>query len=149
MTERVSNPLNMASLNLNTCGILLIAFTIPNIRGEIKPFPVPEINPDKDLFVAFGPNLKGNSDRTAGVNDDGSTGLFRISKHFPFFDGLYKHLSVSTNGVIGPQQVEEYAPDPFPLHNDKLMIAPFWADIDLTENGGRIYYRFVCLLCYT
>ena len=37
-------------------------------------------------------------------------------------------------------QVSQYTPDAFPLPDNRLLIAPFWADID-TTNGGVVYYR--------
>ena len=48
---------------------------------------------------------------------------------------------MNTNGVISfLSQVSQFTPDPFPLGNDRRLIAPFWADAD-TTNGGVVYYR--------
>ncbi len=126
----------MAYFEFNAFGILLFIIAIDNISGQNQAFPV--INPNPALFVDFG-----DMDLIAGVNDDGFTGNIPISTVFPFFDRLHNSLAVSTNGVIGPRQVLQYTPDPFPLANNAEMIAPFWADVDLTMNGGRIYYRYV------
>ena len=133
--------LNMISCMFKAFGIFGFFFAIDIIRGQNQPFPV--VNPDENLFVAFGPDLEGNPDDTVPVNDDGSTGSIPISTGFPLFDGIYHSLVVSTNGVIGPQGVEQYTSDLFSLDNGRKMIAPFWADVDTRMNGGRIYYRFV------
>ena len=37
-------------------------------------------------------------------------------------------------------QVSQYTPDPFPLGDDRRLVAPFWADVD-TTNGGQVFYR--------
>ncbi len=117
----------MASLKLENCGILLFIIVTNCTIAE-------------ELLLPFGPE---NGDKTAGVNDDGCTGPIRISKMFPFFDRIHDTLVVCTNGVIAPREVFHYSPDPFPQLNDVQMIAPFFADVDLTENDGRVYYRFV------
>jgi hypothetical protein len=38
------------------------------------------------------------------------------------------------------REVSQYTPDPFPLGDDRRLIAPFWADVDTTR-GGVVYYR--------
>jgi len=48
---------------------------------------------------------------------------------------------VNTNGAISFQQVlSQFTPSPFPLSNGRRIIAPFWADVDITE-GGTVWYR--------
>lgn len=48
---------------------------------------------------------------------------------------------MNTNGVISfLLEVSQYRPDPFPLGNNRRLIAPFWADAD-TRRGGVVYYR--------
>ena len=37
-------------------------------------------------------------------------------------------------------EVSQFTPDPFPLGDNRRLIAPFWADVD-TTNGGVVYYR--------
>lgn len=48
---------------------------------------------------------------------------------------------MNTNGLISfNRSISQYVPDPFPLVNDsRVMIAPFWADVDI-GNGGEIWY---------
>jgi len=36
--------------------------------------------------------------------------------------------------------VSQYTPDRFHLGNNRLLIAPFWADIDTTSEG-KVFYR--------
>ena len=50
-------------------------------------------------------------------------------------------LQVNTNGAISfIRQVSQFTPDPFPLDNNRRLIAPFWADVD-TRRGGNVSYR--------
>ncbi len=126
----------MAVLKLNNIAIICFMIAVNSIRGEF-PQPFPVVNPNPALFVDFGPHV----DQQIPISDDGSTGLFTISTEFPFFDNLYDSLFVSVNGAIGPREIGTYTLKPFPLHNGVEMIAPFWADVDLRTNGGRIYYR--------
>ena len=48
---------------------------------------------------------------------------------------------VNNNGDItfdGP--LGSFTSSPFPLSNNRQMIAPYWADVD-TRRGGRVWYR--------
>jgi len=48
---------------------------------------------------------------------------------------------VNTNGVISfLAAVGQFTPDPFPLGDQRRIIAPFWSDVN-TNNGGNISYR--------
>jgi len=48
---------------------------------------------------------------------------------------------VNTNGVVSfLAAVSQYTPVPFPLGDQRRIIAPFWSDVD-TNNGGTISYR--------
>ena len=38
------------------------------------------------------------------------------------------------------REISQYTPDPFPLDDNRRMIAQFWADVD-TRNGGQVLYR--------
>ena len=38
------------------------------------------------------------------------------------------------------ENVEQYTPESFPLGNDRRIIAPYWADVDV-RNGGHVWYR--------
>ncbi|XP_028410519.1 sushi domain-containing protein 2-like isoform X2 [Dendronephthya gigantea] len=89
-------------------------------------------------FYPYGPD---NGDLQAPINDDGSTGRINIGFSFPFFDDDHDSLFVNTNGVISfLREVSQYTPDPFPLSNNRRLVAPFWADVD-TRKGGVVYYR--------
>ena len=48
---------------------------------------------------------------------------------------------MNTNGVISFLTAEgQYTPSPFPLGDQRRLIAPFWADVN-TNNGGTVSYR--------
>ena len=50
-------------------------------------------------------------------------------------------FKININGVISfLEEVSQFKPDPFPLGDNRRLIAPFWADVDTTK-GGNIYYR--------
>ena len=53
-------------------------------------------------------------------------------------------LQVNNNGVISLDEAynTQHTPTPFPLPNDELVIAPFWADVDTSgRRRGVVYYR--------
>ena len=57
---------------------------------------------------------------------------------------LYAAFSsqVNANGVISfRREFHEFVTSPFPLDSADILIAPFWADIDITDSG-QIFYRF-------
>ena len=48
---------------------------------------------------------------------------------------------MNTNVIISfLAAVYQHSPDPFPLSDQRRIIAPFWADVN-TNNGGTISYR--------
>lgn len=51
------------------------------------------------------------------------------------------HLQVNNNGVISfDEPVRQYTPDPFPLVDEQLFVAPYWGDVDNVLSGD-IFYR--------
>ena len=49
-------------------------------------------------------------------------------------------IQVNTNGIISfLGEVFQYTPEPFPIGEDRRLIAPYWSDVD-TTNGGIVYY---------
>ncbi|XP_013419198.1 sushi domain-containing protein 2 [Lingula anatina] len=92
-----------------------------------------------NILYPYGTN---NGDATAPVNDDGSTSAITLSTGFPYFDQLHTRLYVNTNGALSfLGTVSTYTPQAFPLDSNRRLIAPFWADVDTTENHGRVFYR--------
>ena len=50
-------------------------------------------------------------------------------------------LQVNTNGAISFQvELRQFIPSSFPLGDDRRLLAPFWADVDI-RNGGDVWYR--------
>ena len=50
-------------------------------------------------------------------------------------------FQVNANGIISfLAAVSQHAPDPFPLSDQRQIIAPFWGDVNI-NNGGTISYR--------
>ncbi|XP_029432728.1 alpha-tectorin-like isoform X2 [Rhinatrema bivittatum] len=73
--------------------------------------------------------------------DDGSSERINISEPFIFLQKKYTSLYVNNNGVVSlEKQMLHYTPHPFPLENDYVIIAPFWADIN-NQIEGVISYR--------
>ncbi|XP_060071369.1 protein mesh-like [Ylistrum balloti] len=80
-------------------------------------------------------------DHSFPKNDDGSSPRVNISTLFPFFNSQHDSLYVNTNGAISFQKtLRQYTPDPFPLHDNRSIVSPFWADVDI-RNGGTVWYR--------
>ena len=50
-------------------------------------------------------------------------------------------FKVNTNGAVSfLREISQYKPDSFPLNDNRRMIAPFWADVDI-RRGGQVFYR--------
>ncbi|KAJ8298655.1 hypothetical protein KUTeg_022715 [Tegillarca granosa] len=48
---------------------------------------------------------------------------------------------VNTNGAISfLGTLRQFTPDPFPLSNDRRIVAPYWGDVDI-RYGGNVSYR--------
>ena len=55
-------------------------------------------------------------------------------------------MQVNSNGLVsfGAAINNEYTPRLLPISSPPSpFIAPYWADVDTTNNNGRIYYRNV------
>ncbi|ESO98711.1 hypothetical protein LOTGIDRAFT_113882 [Lottia gigantea] len=80
-------------------------------------------------------------DSLTAALDDGGSGQINITVSFPFFNKKHDKLYVNNNGVISfLKELKVYRPDDFPLQDATPIIAPFWADVDVTE-GGQVWYR--------
>ena len=50
-------------------------------------------------------------------------------------------MQVNNNGIISFKTKEDsYSPEDFPRNNSPPVIAPFWADIDIQNVGGSVFY---------
>ncbi|XP_022099546.1 sushi domain-containing protein 2-like [Acanthaster planci] len=93
---------------------------------------------EQDLFFPYGPD---EGDVELPIEDDTGIELQISISYFPFFDQNHRSLYVNTNGVVSfLENVVQYTPDSFPLGNNRRIIAPYWADVDVT-NGGHVWYR--------
>ncbi|XP_034533827.1 nidogen-2 isoform X4 [Notolabrus celidotus] len=91
-----------------------------------------------DLFP-YGP-LSG--DLILAEGDDETSKVLTLPRPLYFYDSLFSHLYVATNGIISAQDLpmeKQYVDDGFPT--DFPAVAPFLADIDTTGGRGQIYYR--------
>ena len=51
-------------------------------------------------------------------------------------------VQVSVNGALSFNKIApQFTSDPFPLGNNREIIAPFWADIDTSEKGNVWYHE--------
>lgn len=56
--------------------------------------------------------------------------------------GTFIVLQVNNNGVISfVKELSTYKPEEFPLKDDTAIISPFWADVDVENVGGSVWYR--------
>ncbi|XP_041370957.1 sushi domain-containing protein 2-like [Gigantopelta aegis] len=80
-------------------------------------------------------------DQSTKATDDGGSGKIQLNISFPFFNKSHNKLFVNNNGVISfLKELKTYKPEDFPLQNETPIVAPFWADVDVTI-GGTVYYR--------
>lgn len=85
-------------------------------------------------------------ERRDGTTDDGSSEMQRLAIAFPFFNSLHDALWVNINGVLSFRAViDKFTPlCGERLPRDYSMVAPFWADVDLSVGGqppGDVFHR--------
>ncbi|XP_059183657.1 nidogen-2 [Centropristis striata] len=91
-----------------------------------------------DLFP-FG-TLSG--DLVLAEGDDETSKVLALPRHLVFYNSVFSHLYVATNGIISAQDLpmeKQYVDDGFPT--DFPVVAPFLADLDTSGGRGQIYYR--------
>lgn len=76
---------------------------------------------------------------TLNLSDDGSSSLIPIPFTFCLYGNNYTSLYINANGnVTFGSSLGTFTPDGFPISTP--MVAPFWADVNLTV-GGEIRYK--------
>ncbi|XP_059177943.1 sushi domain-containing protein 2-like [Physella acuta] len=96
---------------------------------------------DVSKFFPFGAAV---GDRMTPRTDDGSSGAINLTVHFPFFGWSHDKLYVNNNGVVSfKKELVDFKPLRFPLEDETPLIAPFWADVDISPDGdnGTVWYR--------
>ncbi|CAG5119632.1 unnamed protein product, partial [Candidula unifasciata] len=89
-------------------------------------------------FFPFGTS----SDQTTERSDDGGSGRINLTVMFPFFGNRHDKLYVNNNGVISFfDELRTYRPEDFPLTEKIPIIAPYWADVDISISNGTVWYR--------
>ncbi|CAC5373570.1 Alpha-tectorin [Mytilus coruscus] len=92
-------------------------------------------------FFSYGQSAK---DTMLHPNDDESSSVQNISVVFEFFSEHRTQLFVNTNGLISFRNaIYTFTPEPFPKIGVRIVLAPFWADIDTRMCGSTcsIWYR--------
>ena len=53
------------------------------------------------------------------------------------------HEQVNNNGVLSfDAPVPAYTPEPLPISGSRVLLSPYWADVDTrSPDGGLVYYR--------
>ncbi|XP_056012711.1 sushi domain-containing protein 2-like [Ostrea edulis] len=121
------NPKSVVKLVILT--VCVLGF-LPLARG----LSIPDLYP-------FG---RSTSDNRTQATDDGGSQKIRLKNSFKFFGKNKSSLFVNNNGLITfDEQLNEYKPQSFPLNQNTPLIAPFWADVDVSRdwNNGIIWYR--------
>ncbi|BFZ05895.1 hypothetical protein BsWGS_08934 [Bradybaena similaris] len=91
-----------------------------------------------ELFP-FGTSV--NDNQTA-CDDDGGSGEIRLTIPFPFFGRWHDKLYVNNNGVISfVAELTTYRPSKFPLTQETPIIAPYWADVNIVNSSGTVWFR--------
>ncbi|PAV61412.1 hypothetical protein WR25_01754 [Diploscapter pachys] len=89
-------------------------------------------------FFPFGTE---NGDAELPRVDDGSSPPITLDSPFPYFDVPQPTLWVNENGLVSfNRKIPEFTPFCKPVPEAYRMIAPFWADVDITRSGN-IFYR--------
>ena len=52
-------------------------------------------------------------------------------------------MQVNNNGVLSfDAPVMAYTPEPLPISGSRVLLSPYWADVDTRpDNGGAVFYR--------
>lgn len=103
---------------------------------------VAEENPH---WTQLGYDLEGNRvdyiEFKGGTNCDDCSEEINLGFDFSFFEEKYNVVFLNSNGNLTLlNSYSEYTPQPFCLEGPK-MIAPFYADVDLTSEGKLYYYH--------
>ncbi|XP_060775760.1 sushi, nidogen and EGF-like domain-containing protein 1 isoform X2 [Neoarius graeffei] len=89
-------------------------------------------------FYPFGQE---QGDSQTITQDDGGSGLVKISVAFHFFGDRHTGLYVNNNGLVSfLREVSQFTPVAFPIAGDRRVVAPFWADVD-NRQAGIVFYR--------
>ncbi len=75
-------------------------------------------------------------------NDDGSSSNIPLQFTFSLFGDTYNEVYINTNGNISfGSAYFSFSPVGFP-NSDFVMVAPFWADVDISNQAsGLVYYK--------
>ncbi|XP_071951618.1 sushi domain-containing protein 2-like [Antedon mediterranea] len=93
-----------------------------------------------DLFYPYG----NSTDQQLPREDDIGIEV-QLARVFPYFDSNHRSLFVNDNGILSfLKLVKLYEADSFPLDDNRRLIAPYWADVDISRvNEGHVYFREV------
>ncbi|CAC5402873.1 Sushi, nidogen and EGF-like domain-containing protein 1,Alpha-tectorin [Mytilus coruscus] len=92
-------------------------------------------------FFSFGHS---EGDALLFPNDDQHSDVQNISIVFKFFYEHHSKLFVNTNGLISFQKgISTYTSEAFPKIGERIVLAPFWTDINTSNCGStcNIWYR--------
>lgn len=103
------------------------------------------ITPESDrIWVPIGEDLNGNAvaykSLQPGMFCDDCSEKINLSFEFDFYEKTYNELFLNSNGTVSfDNPFSTYTPEPFCL-NGPMIIAPFFADIDLNSGGTIEWY---------
>ena len=84
-------------------------------------------------FFPFG-TQHGDIELNPANKDDGSSNTISLIIAFPFFNYLHNSIWVNVNGAISfLKPISTYTPICTAMTQEFRMIAPFWADVDLSR----------------
>uniref|UniRef100_A0A668AVX6 Si:ch73-329n5.2 n=1 Tax=Myripristis murdjan TaxID=586833 RepID=A0A668AVX6_9TELE len=78
-----------------------------------------------------------------GQIDDGSSSLIVLQRPFVYFGRQYNQIYVNNNGHLTFDAAwGRFTPYRFPGNPSRDLIAPFWTDLDNTQNGQVLYNQY-------
>ncbi|XP_065916878.1 uncharacterized protein [Dysidea avara] len=134
--SRTSSIINIdRTSNIGISGVWMFSLASGIIADDCQP----DINTCISEFYPFG--FVNNDTALLALSFDANSPQITLSEDFYFYDDLVRTAYISDNGVVSFNNTFSlYTPRSLPLNGTNKIIAPYWADVDITGTGN-IYYR--------
>lgn len=113
--------------------------------GEDEPAtPLGPVSKPAPLLLSEADSLvwESNLGEDLGLASDDTTKLVQIGFDFEFYGTIKTEVYVDTNGNLHFDDPESHFGSSFPFTDQPMMIAPFYADLDVFDHGA-VYYNLL------